>query len=145
MGCTRLGALEWKAFARQEIRMTRPIAAALLVLGIASIVMPASAQVSTDPTAAPEIQHGYEGFLAAGGFDDALADWAALLETPSLRAAGARDVRAIFVCAPAQPRVWAEAMETRASDAVSVTTSVATHSARVQPRAVRRRPMVSGA
>lgn len=48
----------------------------------------------TDPTAAPEIQHGYEGFLAAGGFDDALADWAALLETPSLRAAGARDVRA---------------------------------------------------
>jgi polyisoprenoid-binding protein YceI len=53
MGCMRLGALEWTAFATQEIRMTRPIAAALLALGVASIVMPASAQVSTDPAAAP--------------------------------------------------------------------------------------------
>jgi len=48
----------------------------------------------TDPAAAPEIHHGYDGFLAGGGFDDALADWRALLQTPSLRAAGARDVRA---------------------------------------------------
>src|ERR1700761_7817394 len=60
MGCTRLGALEWKAFATQEIRMTRPIAAAALVLGVASIGMPASAQVSTDPTAAPSGIYGLE-------------------------------------------------------------------------------------
>ena len=49
---------------------------------------------STDPAAAPEVHHGYERFLAAGGFDEALADWRALLQTPSMRAAGARDVRA---------------------------------------------------
>jgi choline dehydrogenase-like flavoprotein len=48
---------------------------------------------SPDPTEPPEIYHGYEHFLDAGGFDNALEDWRALLGTPALRAAGARDVR----------------------------------------------------
>jgi choline dehydrogenase len=48
---------------------------------------------SADPSQAPEIHHGYESFLASGGFDAALADWQALLATPALRAAHARDVR----------------------------------------------------
>ena len=48
----------------------------------------------TDPSQAPEIHHGYERFLDGGGFDNALADWRAMLETPALQAAHAVDVRA---------------------------------------------------
>ncbi len=46
-----------------------------------------------DPSQAPEIHHGYERFLDGGGFDDALADWRAMLATPALQAAHAVDVR----------------------------------------------------
>lgn len=48
---------------------------------------------SADPFDAPDIVHGYEAFLDAGGFDAALADWRALLETPAFQEAGAVDVR----------------------------------------------------
>ncbi|HEY2652932.1 MAG TPA: GMC family oxidoreductase [Solirubrobacteraceae bacterium] len=49
---------------------------------------------SADPNEPPEIFHGYERFLGAGGFDSAMADWQRLLETPAFRAAGVRDTRA---------------------------------------------------
>jgi len=48
---------------------------------------------SANPATAPEIFHGYEAHLDAGGFDHAMEDWRRLLETESFRAAGARDVR----------------------------------------------------
>lgn len=57
---------------------------------------------SADPGQAPDIFHGYDGFLDAGGFDQALEDWRTLLETSCLRAAGARDVRGHL-----EPRVMA--------------------------------------